>query len=351
MSEKGIEIHTGLVAHRLVWGHPMKPQIKKHQDGPNKGQPVLKDGQPVKVWSFGIAIEKTHFQTHIWPQMAAEAATGYPNGVPQRFAWKFVDGDGIDSKGVPYNKREGYAGCYVLTISTEFKCPECWRDNGAGGFTQLREDEFKTGDYLACSLNLKVNVATGTNTPSMYVNPLAVQVVGQGTEIVSSGSVDPNTALGGRSVALPAGATPMGAAPPMAPPPGGMPGTTAMPQPAAMPGQIPGYPAPVGMPPAAAPMTPPPPPPAPVAGPQRPVDPSHIANAGTPHEQWWNGSAWVPAAHPAPAAPAVGMPPPAHDFVAAAGVTPAAMPGQMPGYPAPAGMPGQPAFPGAMPPR
>lgn len=316
MSEKGIEIHTGLQCGRLVWGHPMKPQIKKHQDGPNKGQPVLKDGQPVQQWAFGVAFPKAYFQEHIWPHMAAEAATGYPNGVPQRFSWKYQDGDGIDSKGQPFNLREGYAGCYVLTVSTEFKCPECWRDNGAGGFTQLRADEFKCGDYLAMALNLKVNVATGTNTPSLYVNPVAIQVVGQGTEIVSSGSADPNTALGGRQVALPAGATPMGAAPPMSPGGGGMPGTAVAP-PMAPPAPMQPPAAPMAPPVVAAPAyapPPPPPPPAPVVGPQRPTDPAHIANAGTPHEQWWNGAAWVPAPQ---------MPPPAHDFVAAAGVAPA----------------------------
>lgn len=310
MSEQGTQILSPV--GRIVWGHPGKPQHKKHQDaGPLKGQTVMKDGQPVLQWAFGLAIPVADFEAHVWPAMHAEALTGYPSGVPGRFSWKIKQETDIDRAGKPYGQREGYAGHVVLTISTELQAPPVFKlENGA--YRQLEPHEIKCGDYVAVGLNFKVNVATGQNTPSIYVNPQAIELVGYGAEIVGQGAPDPNALFGGAQRALPPGATaiPQQASgapgmPGMAPAPGGMPG---------MPGM--------------APM-----PPAPVAGPQRPVDPSHITPDGRGGELWWNGAAWVPGAA-APAAPT--LPPPAPDFVQqAVGAVPmpgaAPMPGMMPG--------------------
>jgi hypothetical protein len=314
-----IEIQTGV--GRIVWGNPGRSQVKKHQDGQLKGQPVLKDGQPVQQWAFGVAFPKADFQTSIWPSMAQEAASGYPQGVPPRFSWKYQDGDGVDSAGKPFNQREGYAGCFVLTVSTEAFAPPIFKfENGA--YRQMKPEEIKCGDYVALALSLKVNVATGTNTPSLYINPIAIEHVGYGQEIQSVGAVDPNAVFGGQQRALPPGAS----ATPLAPAAGtGMPGTMPgmMPPPAPMAPPAPGMmpPAPMMAPPPA-PIAPPPPP-----GPARPTDPTHIAPDGRGGELWWNGAAWVPgAAAPAP------LPPPAPGFVANAGGMPgvAPMPGMMP---------------------
>jgi hypothetical protein len=325
MSEKGIDFITP--AGRLVWGHPAKSQIKKHQDGAMKGQPVIRDGKQVEVWSFGVAFNKAEFQRDIWPIMSQEAATGYPAGIPPRFAWKYQDGDGIDSKGQPFNQREGYAGCYVLTFSSELMATPIFKlENGA--YRQLDPKEIKTGDYVSVGGNVKVNVAVGTNTPSLYVNPRAVELVGYGTEIVGQGAADPNALFGGRVHQLPPGAS---AVPVMSPGGVGMPGTAPMQPAMTAPGGMPGAPVapmqPAFTPPApVAPMAPPPPP----AGPQRPTDPNHIHQPGTPGEMWWINGAWAPAL----VAP---LPPPAHDFVQGATGMP--------------GAPMQPAMPGMMPPR
>ena len=243
------EILTGV--GRIVWGHPLRSREKIYMDGPNKGQPVIKqDGSKVTQWSFGLAIPKAEFAP-IWAAMQQEAATGYPNGTPPRFSWKIKDGDGIDDKGQPFNLREGYAGCYVLTITTEAFAPSVFKyENGA--YRQLTADELKCGDYLCAKLNFKVNVATGTNTPSLYVNPLALELVGYGKEIVSAG-VDPMAAFGGRQHQLPPGASavPISAAPAgygmpapggYAPQPGGMPAPGGYaPQPGGMPAPAPDF--------------------------------------------------------------------------------------------------------------
>ena len=287
----GTEIITGV--GRIVWGNPAKPQIKK--DVQTK-QPVLRDGQQVQQWVFGVAFPKAEFEQMIWPAMAKESAQGYPNGAPQHFAWKYNDGDGVDSNGQPFNSREGYAGHYVLTISTEAFAPPVYKlVNGA--YVQLQPDQIKTGDYVVLALNIVVNVPTNrTHTPGLYINPVAIDHVGYGQEIHNG----PNAQqlFGGSQYQLPAGASQT----PVASGGAGMPGT----------GQQP----PMGQQP---PQQPP-------MGQQPPQQP--------------------PMGQPAPQQPPMGqpgtMPPPANDFVQNAGHQ--GMPGQQP----PAQNTGQPAMPGNM---
>jgi hypothetical protein len=293
-----VQIKTGV--GRNVWGNVLKPQAKKYQDGPQKGQPVIKDGQPVMQWQMGLAIPEAEFQASIWPAMYAEALTGYPNGVPGRFSWKIKQASDVDKNGKLYSEREGYAGHVVLTISTEVFAPTVVKfDPASGNYRQMTAEEIKPGDYFVAVLDFKVHVAQGQNTPSMYVNPVLIEHVGYGQAIISASAPDPKALLGGASYQLPAGASAMPLAPVAGLTPPMTPGAAPMPGMAPMPG--------VAAPLAPVAPPPPPPPPAPVAGPQRPTDPSHIANAGTANELWWNGAAWTPAV----AAPVAPPPPPA----------------------------------------
>jgi hypothetical protein len=211
MSEFGMDCTTPV--GRIVAGHPTKPQPKKHQDGPLKGKPMIgDDGQVVMEVFFAVAFSKQDFATHIWPTMAAEIATGYPSGVPQRFSYKYVDGDTVDSKGKPYAEREGYAGCHVLTITQRingsFGVPPIFQLNPATNqYDQLSGDAIKCGDWVSVGINMKVNVATGTFTPSIYINPKAVELVAYGQQIVSRNAPDANELFGGRAHTLPPGAS------------------------------------------------------------------------------------------------------------------------------------------------
>lgn len=226
-----IEIKTP--CGRVVWGNPGKSQVKL--DMTTKKPKLNKDGQPVNQWAFGIAIPKGEFQQHVWPAMAQEAAAGYPQGTPPKFAWKYQDGDGVDSNGQPFNKREGYAGCYVLTVSSEAFAPPIYKfQNGA--YVQLTGDQIKTGDYVVVAIKFQVNVPQDrTFTPGLYVNPVAIEHIGYGTEIQNG--PDPMALFGGQQRQLPQGAS----ATPIAPSHGvGMPGTNGgMPGPSGMPGQMP----------------------------------------------------------------------------------------------------------------
>lgn len=313
-----IEIDTGV--GRIVWGHPNKSQHKRDQ----QNNVVMKDGKPVEVWNFGLAIPRQHFETVIWPAMSAEAATAFPN-TPPSFSWKFKDGDnGIDRQGKRLSEREGYAGHYVLSISTEAFAPTVVQFNPATGqYRQMSPEEIKCGDYVATKVQLKVNVPTNSShTPGLYVNPVLIDFAGYGQPIVSANAPDPNATFGGRTYALPPGAsaTPIAAAPGFTPP-----GAQPMPgAPAPMPGQqpMPGYPAPQ---PQYAP------PAQPMQQPQQPYMPP-------PAPDFVHGAPQQPAPQYAPPVQQPQYAQPAY--------APPPMPGQQP-----APQPGYPPVPGGMPPR
>ncbi|NUM72791.1 hypothetical protein HUU40_00375, partial [candidate division KSB1 bacterium] len=178
------------------------------------------------------------FEQAVWPYLDMEAKTGYPQGVPPVFSWKWKDGDSIDREGKPYANREGYAGHYVMTISSEAFAPPLYRFDGQQ-YHQMTADEIKCGDYVAVSINTKLNVPTDrTHTPGLYINPVGVCFVGYGAAIVNG--PDAQTMFGGQQFALPPGASAMPVASAGMP---GMPGQQPMPggyapQPQA--GQMPG---------------------------------------------------------------------------------------------------------------
>lgn len=223
---------------RIVWGHPLTPKMKKYGDGPQKGQQVLRDGKPVEQYSFGVAYPKPYFDAVIRPQMIQEVSTGFPQGTPQNFAWKITDGDGVDSQGKPFNQREGYAGCYVLAVSTESFAPPVFKFEN-GQFRQLTAAEIKCGDYVACALTFKLNIPQDrTRKPSVYVNPNGVNLIGYGQEIQNS-SFDPSESFGSGQFSMPAGASampvssaPAGVAMPGQPAPQYAPQPQPLPQPA-----------------------------------------------------------------------------------------------------------------------
>ena len=259
---------------RIVWGHPGKPRPKMNNNV-KPPVPVIKDGQPVQQWSFGLAVEKAahmqargasqqeiaaqSFEYSVWPFFEAEAKTGFPNGVPPDFSWKFKDGDGIDKQGKPYADREGHKGHYIIAISTEAFAPNLFRQDGRGGYIALKPEELKTGDFVSVAVNLRLNIPTDrTHKPGLFVNPNGICFAFHGSEIVSG--PDAQTMFGGQpQYAMPPGAStaPMmpqgGAAMPgtgMPPGAGQMPGTGmppmqqpqggyGQPQPGLMPGMMP----------------------------------------------------------------------------------------------------------------
>lgn len=191
-----------MIEGRVVFGHPLKSRPKKNI---HTKQAIMKDGQPVVQYVFGVAIEKNRFNTDVLPRLQNEARTAFPNGTPSNFTFKYKDGDSVDTKGQPYNKREGYGGHCVLTVSTEGFAPQVYKfENGA--YRQLSENEIKCGDYVAVKVMIKYNGATSPNTPGLYINPQGVILTGYGQEIVSA-SQDPDEMFAGYVPTTPAGAS------------------------------------------------------------------------------------------------------------------------------------------------
>lgn len=236
----GVEFLTP--AGRLVQGTPWEGR-GKDQTGK---QLTNQSGQPIVRYFMALAIPKTDPGWAALEQtIRAEGTRGWPqhHNLPT-FSWKIVDGDSQvpDAGGKRPCDKEGFAGHWVLKFSSTF-APKCF-DQQCQPLTDPQS--IKPGYYIRISGSVAAN--DSQQKPGVYVNPLAVQLVGYGQEIVSGpdGSVFAAT-----PAALPAGASAAPVAPAAAPQ------TTPPPTPAAPP-------APPVPPPAPDFLTPPAPPAAPV---------------------------------------------------------------------------------------
>ena len=198
---------------RIVWGQ--EPLKQKPVLDDNKVPKVGANGQPRQQISFGLAIPKDQFQAQVWPHLYGIAAQAFNGSPPPNFAYKYVDGDGIDKNGVPYNNRPGYAGCYVLNISTEAYVPPLFKLNETGlGYRQMAPQELKCGDWVAVGVEVAYNGQKSPKIPGVYINPKAVEFVAYDQHIAGQGGADPQAMFGGQRHALPPGAsaTPIGGA-------------------------------------------------------------------------------------------------------------------------------------------
>lgn len=304
-----VKLLTGV--SRVVWGNPTKAQGKTDQ---RTKQPILRaDGMQAMQWSYGLAIPKTNFAP-IWAGMQQVLRELFATGnAPSNFSWKFKDCDAIDDKGKPYSAREGYAGCYVLAISTEVFAPPVV--HLVGNTYHAYTGPFKTGDWIDTELTIKIHGAN-PNAPGsaagFYLNPEQIEFVGAGIEIFNG--PDALEAFGGVAKALPPGAVPAGM-PGSVAPLAGMPGVAPLALPGAVaPLALPGNPtAPLaalpGMPPVAALALPGTAYPSSLPG-MPPVAPAHdfVANAAAPRFDPATGQPIVNAAPALRFDPATGLP-------------------------------------------
>lgn len=215
---------------RIVWGHPIEKDVKTD---PKTRKPVLgKDGKEQDVWAFGLAIPKDQFAP-VEQAIAQAAYQMYPQGnFPRDFSWKIKRETDLDENNKPYGEREGYAGCVVLTISTQAFCPPLFKFEN-GSYRQLEAKEIKCGDWIASKLSIAAHPG------GVYINPMCHDFVGYGAEIQRRSAANPNETFGGRTYQLPPGVTTTpqggGAASGVAMP-SGVPQNIAAPQPAAIPG-------------------------------------------------------------------------------------------------------------------
>ena len=183
---------------RIVQGNPLvaSPVLD------DAGKPKLKDdGTPKTNWWITTAFSKQDPDTiAMIAEIGQEAARTYPQLFPQGynpaapnmgcvradFAMKVVDGDGIDLNGKPHSNKEGWAGHWILKISTYAGVIRCY-DGLQNNLPITEPEQIHTGKYVRVSLDIKGNGWTGqgNSKPGMFVNPDGVQLVGHGAKIAS----------------------------------------------------------------------------------------------------------------------------------------------------------------------
>lgn len=262
---------------RMVWGDAYKPQDKDAdgkplmiKSGPNAGQPRVQ-------YAFGIAIPKEPGHSH-WSQTTWGAiiwGVGHASA-PQAaqspaFAWKVTDGDSQmpNKKGKKPSEREGYPGCWVLSLGSSF-APRIVNRDGSAAI--LDPGAVKAGYYVQVSGTVAGN--DSSQNPGVFLNHNYVSLQGYGPEILTG--PDPST-LGFGAGAAPAGMSaqpPGGFKPPAAP--GAPPPPAAAAPPAYAPPPVGAPPPPVAVAPAPSFLAPPAPP---VYAPPAPAAPAQQMTA------------------------------------------------------------------------
>ena len=186
-----------VIQGRLVWTIGSSLFEGKQKRDFNTNMPVMDtEGKPIVEYGFGLAIPKIDPRTNqnseqfvkIWQALHQEAFTLFPSGqIPPNFAMKFKDGDGIDDKGQPFSKREGYAGHIVLACTTQIPIKFFKFE---GGNNIMVSTGIKCGDYVNVQLNIKAHPARGQAKAGLYLNPSAVQWIQAGKEIINTPSGD-----------------------------------------------------------------------------------------------------------------------------------------------------------------
>lgn len=183
---------------RIVQGNPLfASPVKDDNDKPKLND----DGTPKVNWWLNVAFSKQDPATAtLIQQIMTEAASTFPQLFPNGyrpdmlnfgcvrpdFASKLVDGDGVDLNGKPHANKEGWAGHWILKISTYAGQIRCY--DGLNNNAIITEQEaIHTGKYVRVSLDVKGNgwSGQGNSKPGLFVNPDGVQLVGHGPKITS----------------------------------------------------------------------------------------------------------------------------------------------------------------------
>lgn len=198
-------------AGRMVGGNLDKLFPRTEANGTPK---IGKDGQPEMQCSFGYAIPKageTHWSQTAWGKVIHDTgAAAHPNLVQSpAFSWKITDGDSQlpNKKGKRPCDQTGYVGHWVIWFSQGWLPKRVNSD----GTVNLPDGAIQPGFYLQVFGSVAGNKLVPNGTPGVYLNPVAVALVGEGERIATD--VD-TTAVGFGGAALPAGAKPVTAAAP-----------------------------------------------------------------------------------------------------------------------------------------
>lgn len=202
-------------------------------------------GNPIKAFFMALAIEKSNPEyPAFYAALYNEARASFPNLVgadgainhPQ-FSFKIIDGDGVDANGKRNSEKTGFAGHWVIRLTTQFM-PAFFRSGQYDPMAQLQDpaQACKIGDYFRARVTIKGNgwQPGSKGKPGVYVNPSLLSIEGFGDPI--SGQPDAREAFQQQAGYRPAGmsTTPTGGSA-LPPPPGSQgapaPGGTGLPPP------------------------------------------------------------------------------------------------------------------------
>jgi len=199
-------------AGRMIGGNLDKTFPRTESDG--KTPKIGRDGQPEMQCSFGYAIPKgaeTHWNQTPWgAEIYKTGAAAHPTLVASpAFSWKITDGDSTlpNKRGKRPCDQAGYPGHWVIWFS------QGWLPKrvNANGTVELPEGAIVPGYFIQVFGSVAGNKLVPNGTPGVYLNPIAVALVGEGDKI----SVDVDTtSIGFGGAALPPGARPVQVAAP-----------------------------------------------------------------------------------------------------------------------------------------
>lgn len=192
---------------RMVGGSMYKANPKTDK---RTNQPMVDaKGQPIVSYSFGVAIPKNtelSWQATPWGAQIKAVGQAANPGICERpdYAWKVIDGDSTipNTKNKRPCDQDGYKGHWVLWLSQGWAPKLVNRDGSAD---LLEPDAVVPGYYIEVCMDVKPNGST--DSPGVYLNPVAVALAAFGERIETSGVDTSSLGFGGKS--LPAGASAM----------------------------------------------------------------------------------------------------------------------------------------------
>ena len=210
---------------RWVQGSPFKGQTTNMEGQPLVYKSGPNAGQPRTQYFMAVAFAKTDPQWPAFEQLLKSVAAAsfghlFPQGAAgpcshPGFAYKIVDGDGVDQTGKSNASKEGFAGHWVVRFSSGF-APQVFPNGKYSPMDRLTETSgCVCGHYVRVSGTIDGN---GDRTkPGLYVNMQMVEHVGFGDPIMVG--PDPRSVFGATPAVLPPGArpTPAGASAAVAP--------------------------------------------------------------------------------------------------------------------------------------
>ena len=204
---------------RLVQGDCFEAQTKDQAGNPLTIKTGANAGQPTQKYFIAVAFKKTDPGIQaLKANFEQVARTAFPALFPvpggpcanPNFAWKIVDGDGLDTNGKPNSSKEGFAGCWVFRFSSSY-APKCYAAGKYAPHEQLTDPKsIPRGHFVRVAGTVSDNIPS--NKPGLYVNLNMIEWASIGDVIVSG--PDASLIFGGSPLAAAVAPPPAAIAPP-----------------------------------------------------------------------------------------------------------------------------------------